>query len=236
VTWIEQLATKRLRLGAAMTIAVSNAGFSAEAVAEAARSGIVLRRLQEVSHSDVESWLAPQAIVHLMRRAHLVNVNIKVEGETEGEWTPPQLQDGEAFVQARLFKNASGALVSLNDVLQTVEDKVWADVPPPAGKAKKAIQIRCEPGALYALGAPSPRQVMQIDIQAELRWEQAPSPVVTARYHTYTSDDGTEIQRAEMQAAFEGLVVELAFQAQKGGREVRVEGRATKAKTKPDTA
>src|SRR5215471_19742674 len=52
VTWIEQLAAKRLAIGADRTIAVSASGFSADAETVAHRHGISLRKLSEVSATE----------------------------------------------------------------------------------------------------------------------------------------------------------------------------------------
>jgi hypothetical protein len=67
VTWIEQLATKRNKIGASKTIAVSSSGFSAAARASATRYGIELRVLGEVLDADVDAWFAPESFVHMYR-------------------------------------------------------------------------------------------------------------------------------------------------------------------------
>ncbi len=54
--WIEQLAQKRLNLGASLTIAVSSKGFSSTAITDAALAGIQLRTLSEITADDVASW------------------------------------------------------------------------------------------------------------------------------------------------------------------------------------
>ena len=56
-TWIEQLATKREKVGAAKTIAVSSSGFSESARLTAALKGIELRNLREVTPEEIVEWL-----------------------------------------------------------------------------------------------------------------------------------------------------------------------------------
>ncbi len=57
-TWIEQLSTKREKIGAARTIAVSSKGFSASAQKTARLKGIELRRFRDISDEDVtRRWL-----------------------------------------------------------------------------------------------------------------------------------------------------------------------------------
>ena len=57
VTWIEQLATKKVNIGAARTIAVSSTGFSAGAEAVARQHGIDLRQISDVSISDINQHM-----------------------------------------------------------------------------------------------------------------------------------------------------------------------------------
>ena len=55
-TWLEQLAKKREKIGAAVTIAVSASGFSSSAARTAEQSGIELRTLKEVTDEEIASW------------------------------------------------------------------------------------------------------------------------------------------------------------------------------------
>ena len=57
-TWIEQLATKRQKIGAAKTIAVSAKGFTRAAHLTARQHGIELRTLSEIRPQDVAMCLA----------------------------------------------------------------------------------------------------------------------------------------------------------------------------------
>src|SRR5262245_45905855 len=56
-TWIEQLAAKKEKLGAARTIAVSSSGFSEPARITAQLKGIDLRNLREITDEEIVSWL-----------------------------------------------------------------------------------------------------------------------------------------------------------------------------------
>jgi hypothetical protein len=58
VTWIEQLSTKRRKIGADLTIAVSGSGFSRPALLTAEAEGILATTLEELEANDI-SWLAP---------------------------------------------------------------------------------------------------------------------------------------------------------------------------------
>ena len=67
-TWIEQLSTKRKKLGAAKTIAVSAKGFSESAVLTAHHHGIELRTLAAAAQKDLEAWFLPTGgVCHVFR-------------------------------------------------------------------------------------------------------------------------------------------------------------------------
>jgi hypothetical protein len=67
ITWIEQLATKRVKLGASKTIAVSAQGFSPQAIQSAARYGIETRTLKPLSDGEVHDWFKPDGFLHYYR-------------------------------------------------------------------------------------------------------------------------------------------------------------------------
>jgi hypothetical protein len=56
-TWIEQLAAKKEKVGAAKTIAVSSAGFSEPSKITAKLKGIDLRNLREITDEEILAWL-----------------------------------------------------------------------------------------------------------------------------------------------------------------------------------
>lgn len=66
-TWIEQLSTKRQKIGASKTIAVSSIGFTDSAIKTAKINNIELRTLKEISASDIDNWFLPGGAVHVFR-------------------------------------------------------------------------------------------------------------------------------------------------------------------------
>ena len=55
--WIEQLVTKREKIGAALTVAVSSSGFSESAITSAKHFGIELRRIDEITNAEIaQQW------------------------------------------------------------------------------------------------------------------------------------------------------------------------------------
>jgi hypothetical protein len=63
VTWIEQLGSKKIAIGADHTIAVSTSGFSVAAQATAARYGISLRKVSDISVAEVNALLKLDFVV-----------------------------------------------------------------------------------------------------------------------------------------------------------------------------
>jgi Restriction endonuclease len=71
-TWLEQLATKRTKIGAAKTIAVASSGFSGPATITAGLTGIEVRVISEITTEDIVSWLGIAGIETVVDRTELV--------------------------------------------------------------------------------------------------------------------------------------------------------------------
>jgi hypothetical protein len=82
-TWIEQLATKRQKLGAAKTIAVSERGFTRAAHLTAREHGIELRTLSEIRPQDVDGWFLQDEVVHLIPETANMRCSVRIEGRAE---------------------------------------------------------------------------------------------------------------------------------------------------------
>lgn len=92
-TWIEQLPTKRQKIGAAKTIAVSASGFSSSAIKSAQQFAIDLRTLAKVSAQDIEGWFLAGGAVHVFRliediRCFIVLYEDSCEPSKYGFWAP----------------------------------------------------------------------------------------------------------------------------------------------------
>ena len=83
-TWIEQLVTKREKIGATRTIAVTSAGFTESAKLTADRYGIDLRHLQEIRAKDIDDWFLPKGIIHIFRSVEDLECQVELaSGTTE---------------------------------------------------------------------------------------------------------------------------------------------------------
>src|SRR6185312_776166 len=71
VTWVEQLVTKQKAIAADKTIAVSAAGFSESAAKAAVHHGVELRRMRDVTVSDINSMLKLDFVLFTHKRVQL---------------------------------------------------------------------------------------------------------------------------------------------------------------------
>ena len=135
VTWIEQLATKRDAIGASCTIAVSSSGFTPSSQAVANRHGIQLRRLSEVSVSEINSLMRLDFVLFNHKRAAPIRVALRLFREEPWSVPNPEQVDMElpptTDLFAPIFRNTeTGDTWSLNDMWHQVQQvgNPFADV------------------------------------------------------------------------------------------------------------
>ena len=80
-TWIEQLATKREKIGAAKTIAVSSSGFTEPARKTASLKGIELRDLREISSDEIAIWLRTIVLTNVLLHIKLKTMTAEIDSE-----------------------------------------------------------------------------------------------------------------------------------------------------------
>ena len=121
VTWIEQLASKRIAIGADRTVAVSASGFTAEAQAVANGSGVSLRKLSDIGVADINSLLRLDFVLFWHRACSLARVGIRKfrsldwQIPSAGEVDYVLSDDTDPF--APIFRNEeTGTHWSLNDL------------------------------------------------------------------------------------------------------------------------
>jgi restriction endonuclease len=127
VTWIEQLAAKKLAIGADRTIAVSASGFSADAKATAYQHGISLRKVSEVSAGEINSLLRLDFVLFWHKACAIARVGIRTFRSLDWKVPDPSdidftlSQDTDPF--APIFRNTeTGAKWSLNDLWHQVQE------------------------------------------------------------------------------------------------------------------
>ncbi len=68
----------------------------------------------------------------------------------------------------------------------------------------------------------------------EIWYEQENVPLDQAVYHQYTEPDGIEVQRTEISLTARNLDMKLAFQGEKGGKDVTLEAAVQLNKPSPE--
>jgi hypothetical protein len=82
-TWIEQLATKKQKIGASHTIAVSSIRFTKSAIRSADLYGIELRVIRDITNDDILSWLGRIRFVNEIGKVGFEGIKVKVYDENE---------------------------------------------------------------------------------------------------------------------------------------------------------
>jgi hypothetical protein len=88
VTWIEQIATKRMDVSANVAVAVSSSGFSAAARRSAGRLGVELRTLKRTTVSDLIGTVLPREFRHIRVEFGLKAVNLQLAEEAASRIPP----------------------------------------------------------------------------------------------------------------------------------------------------
>ena len=76
VCWIEQLATKGKSIGAARVIAVSQRGFSKEALDAGRRYGVETRVVSTIQTDEIKSWVSAMPVEHTKMHCRMLQVRI----------------------------------------------------------------------------------------------------------------------------------------------------------------
>lgn len=207
VTWIEQLATKRQSLGAARTIAVSSAGFSAAARQLAAEHGIELKEL--VPLAEVE--LNPLGTLGLVLFSHpkAAFVAARLRYARPGAWQTPTGDDIDynlpagADLNAPIFCNVDdGHCWSLNDVWHQVQSV--ANVFEGIGKTDPpVIRTACfpYPGNVSVQTSEGEKRLGDLFLSVALWIEVEPVWQADATKVVYSGEDVSRLQRVEFASA-----------------------------------
>jgi hypothetical protein len=211
VTWIEQLATKKISIGAARTIAVSSSGFTAGAEAVARQHGIDLRRISEVSVAEINQLMRLDFVLFPHKRCAIARVGIRSFRSLEWTMLTPDQVDfvlpSDTSPHDLVFRNTdTGAEWSLNDLwlqLQQATDP-YADI---ISGARPVIRTACfpypgnvtvvTPGRLVTIGD------VLLSVWLSIEVEQV--DLASATKIEYSSREGDTIQRMEFASREPGL-------------------------------
>ena len=203
VTWIEQLATKKIAIKAAKTIAVSSSGFSSDAKTIASQHGIELKKLSEISSDQINSLLGINFIVFWRKVSSIAQLTIRPFQSRK--WTVPGSEDllVELTLETDPFKNifysrTTNEYWSINDLwlqLQEATDP-FADIPkygPPI------IRTACfpYPGTVFVDTPSGTYELGDVLVSFSLSLEPEIVNLDEAKKVEYSSHKESSIQRVE---------------------------------------
>ena len=222
VDWIQQLATRKTDIGASELIAVSRAGFSSDAIREAAAWGIPLRTLSQAGVEDLASFVLELTVdIHRRRyqarqvdltRLRLRPFGIDVNNGSWSKFTPAALQSViEKPGEPQLVDMATGQPVS---VLQLVHAADWraafTDEPFADRRAFRAIIPNyadesggLEPRVRYWLDEGRGVDIDGLSFLGEVWWEH--ENVKLSRVLSYSAQDESLAVIAEFDLSPHGM-------------------------------
>lgn len=209
VTWIEQLATKRASIGAARTIAVSVAGFSAEAVAR--QHGIEIRRVSDVSIKDINRLMQLDFVHFPHKRCAIASVGVRFFRSLDWKIPDPSKVDlvlsPDTDPHATIFKSLdTGNTWSLNDLWRQLQETTDPFVGIEKG-GRPVIRTACFPyPGTVTINTPSgPKTIGDVVLSVSLSLELERVDLAAATKVEYSSPEGEALQRVEFASREPGM-------------------------------
>lgn len=215
VTWIEQVAQKKVDIGAAITIAVSTAGFSSGATRKAAAIGIQLRTLSKVTADDVANWLKAQCVTLDLRIWNLAGLALELY-DTSGDLglsADVQTEFKRVGKRAEILRRQDNRVISVEQFLIEIDnDKsqgsfIPQELPCDGTPVYNVISVEIARGALSVGTASSGFQDIKT-LKARLKFIRHRKQVPIERLAEYADP-----QRRLMQSAEWKIAPEMRFSA-----------------------
>lgn len=203
VTWIEQLATKKNSIGADRTIAVSLSGFSAEAEAAASHVGISLRKVADLTVSDLNPLLELDMVMFWHKACAVTAVGIR--RYRPGEDAVPEPEDADYILPpdtdlfAAIFHDTEdGSSWSLNHVWRQVQEALepYAEVEKGAPPAVKTARVPYK-GNVTVDTPDGPQRLGHVFLSVAMWIEPEVVPIEEAIKVSYSDPDGNSVHRVE---------------------------------------
>ena len=214
-TWIEQLATKRVKIGAAKTIAVSSNGFSESAHKTARCNSIELRTLSEVSPSDIETWFLPGGAVQVFRLIEDVHCEVflrRADGTPETEAFT--IKDSMAHIFHHKHIPSPFPAVLLFESMEMWDPKIFWGTPLDGSKVRYVVPFK---GGVTVDTEGGNRPIHHGTLSGTISYQSAVCPLESGIHHRYTSKDGEIAQHTAFNKQLMGLPFEFNHQATKDG-------------------
>lgn len=213
-TWIEQLATKRGKIGAAKTIAVSSTGFSDSAHRTAKMYGIELRTLSEVDASSIEDWfILSGGIAHGVRHAENIECVVFL-----------QCDDGSALDQGLLppsswepvfeceFIQSPFPAVVLWGLIARSNPECFQLLPNDGSSKKIGFKVVCSSIPIFVRGEKGLFRVHHFNIWADVGLQVTLHPLDAGKHHMYSLSNGKHIQHSSFKSDIFGTPLQIDMQ------------------------
>lgn len=216
VEWIEQLATKRMKIGAAKTIAISSKGFTKSAVESAEKIGIEVRTLSQVTLQDIEKWFLPTGVVHVCRLFENIR-GFVVFFEMDGKPSKYGYHLNQKNTEEKVFYNdwlaSPHALMDYLPILEQTHPKLFEEIPLDGTKIELELPIYWEYGQLQVPMGPEMRSVRFTKLIVTASWQSTICDLDSGKHHQYLAPDGTEIQVSTFDTEWLGMPVTIEHQS-----------------------
>ncbi len=214
--WIEQLVTKRQKIGASLTIAVSSSGFSESAITSARHFGIELRRLDEITDAEIaQQWAAVSAfeisilqVEYFCFSITMVDLNGRVVAADE--LLPALLQDLENDLTNTLLlrERRDNQFVSAADLCQFVEQPRNLEAGCDPVRVTTSFDLR--EGDWYVDTLAGERQLSQVIVGYEFSVRVIPAPIQSVKQYSSTDKPIMELVGAKTDDVHASYSVEAA--------------------------
>lgn len=175
--WIEQIASKREKIGANKTIAVSSEGFSKPATISADKYGIELRRIEEITDDEISNWFKNITIEKLKFYDEILEYKIEVdEDSAEFSEETKKIINKDPFKGAIFIRAKDNVKFSVKDLLNSFykwqqegkldkkEDGVYTGLKESEDKVKREFKVEFPPDTHYVFTNVGKSSVLEVKI------------------------------------------------------------------------
>jgi hypothetical protein len=202
-TWIEQLSTKRQKIGASKTIAVSSIGFTDSAIKTAKLNNIELRTLKEISFADINNWFLPGGAVHVFRLIEKIRCFI-VLYEESGIASKYGFYLADSDVEKPFFYQSGikspFPITIYIPILERTNPELFENVPFDGTSVELEFPVKWELNELMMATNKGKISVSNTDLIANVSYQSSAFDLKDGKHHEYSSMEGDKIQ----QTIFEG--------------------------------
>jgi hypothetical protein len=220
-TWLEHLATKKQKVGAARTVAVSASGFSESSAKTARLYGIELRNIGEIASEDIRSWIVISGLQQVTDYTQLAGVRFEGVDQLPPETVVALKSD---LAGAKIFTlQETSEKVSIGDMVSQLRQQganLHEGVPSDGTTVRKEILLQFPEHFLSFETAAGPRELRLIQVGLDLRLEQVVTPLPAMGFE-YSDTEQPLVRGVEHEMFILGQRVKLSLLKEAGSDRIR---------------